>query len=65
MLVPMLDLASDLAAEQGAREVDIGMAHRGRLNVLVHNVGRAYESIFAKFEGASTTLTRPTPAPAT
>jgi 2-oxoglutarate decarboxylase len=52
MLVPMLDLAADLAAEQGAREVDIGMAHRGRLNVLVHNVGRAYESIFAKFEGS-------------
>jgi 2-oxoglutarate decarboxylase len=52
MLVPMLDLASDLAAEQGAREVVMGMAHRGRLNVLVHNVGRAYESIFAKFEGS-------------
>ena len=52
MLVPMLDLAADLAAEQGAREVDIGMAHRGRLNVLVHNVGRAYESIIAKFEGS-------------
>jgi 2-oxoglutarate decarboxylase len=52
MLVPMLDLAADLAAEQGAHEVDIGMAHRGRLNVLVHNVGRAYESIFAKFEGS-------------
>ena len=52
VLVPMLDLAADLAAEQGAREVDIGMAHRGRLNVLVHNVGRAYESIFAKFEGS-------------
>lgn len=51
MLVPMLDLAADLAAEQGAREVDIGMAHRGRLNVLVHNVGRAYESILAEFEG--------------
>jgi 2-oxoglutarate dehydrogenase E1 component len=51
MMVPMLDLAADLAAEQGAREMDIGMAHRGRLNVLVHNVGRAYESIFAEFEG--------------
>ncbi len=52
MMVPMLDYAADLAAEQGAREVDIGMAHRGRLNVLVHNVGRAYESIFAEFEGS-------------
>ncbi len=50
-LVPMLDLASDLAADQGAREVAIGMAHRGRLNVLVHTVGRPYESIMAEFEG--------------
>ena len=30
------------------------MAHRGRLNVLAHNLGRAYETIFAEFEGAST-----------
>ncbi len=50
-LVPMLDLANDLAADQGAREVAIGMAHRGRLNVLVHTVGRPYESIMAEFEG--------------
>ncbi|MFI5234336.1 MAG: multifunctional oxoglutarate decarboxylase/oxoglutarate dehydrogenase thiamine pyrophosphate-binding subunit/dihydrolipoyllysine-residue succinyltransferase subunit [Gemmatimonadales bacterium] len=51
LLVPMLDLAVDLSAQQGARDVVIGMAHRGRLNVLVHNVGRPYESIFAEFEG--------------
>ena len=50
-LVPMLDLATDLAAEQGARELAIGMAHRGRLNVLVHTVGRPYETILAEFEG--------------
>ena len=30
------------------------MAHRGRLNVLAHNLGRAYETIFREFEGAST-----------
>ncbi len=30
------------------------MAHRGRLNVLAHNLGRPYETIFAEFEGAST-----------
>ena len=30
------------------------MAHRGRLNVLAHNLGRAYDTIFAEFEGAST-----------
>jgi 2-oxoglutarate decarboxylase len=51
LLVPMLDLVLELSADQGAREVAIGMAHRGRLNVLAHNVGRPYESIFAEFEG--------------
>ena len=50
-LVPMLDLTTELAAEQGARDVVVGMAHRGRLNVLVHNVGRPYETILGEFEG--------------
>ncbi|MEA2358828.1 MAG: hypothetical protein QOI62_2088, partial [Solirubrobacteraceae bacterium] len=54
MTVPMLDEAIQLAAAHGAREVVIGMAHRGRLNVLAHNLGRPYETIFAEFEGAST-----------
>src|SRR6188472_3803449 len=53
MTVPMLDEMNQLAAAQGAREVVIGMAHRGRLNVLAHNLGRAYETIFREFEGAS------------
>jgi 2-oxoglutarate dehydrogenase E1 component len=52
MLVPMLDLIIELATQQGAREVVLGMAHRGRLNVLAHTVGRPYETIFAEFEGA-------------
>ena len=51
MLVPMLDYAIELSARQGAREVVIGMAHRGRLNVLAHTVGRPIETIFAEFEG--------------
>jgi 2-oxoglutarate decarboxylase len=51
MLVPMLDLTIESAAEGGARDVVIGMAHRGRLNVLAHTVGRPYETIFAEFEG--------------
>jgi len=51
MLVPMLDMLIEQASQQGAREVVIGMAHRGRLNVLAHTVGRPYESIFAEFEG--------------
>ncbi len=51
MLVPMLDLTIEQAAATGARDVVIGMAHRGRLNVLAHTVGRPYETIFAEFEG--------------
>ncbi|HKE78956.1 MAG TPA: multifunctional oxoglutarate decarboxylase/oxoglutarate dehydrogenase thiamine pyrophosphate-binding subunit/dihydrolipoyllysine-residue succinyltransferase subunit [Solirubrobacteraceae bacterium] len=54
MTVPMLDETIQLAAAVGAREVVVGMAHRGRLNVLAHNLGRPYETIFAEFEGAST-----------
>ena len=54
MTVPMLDELIQLAATRGAREVVIGMAHRGRLNVLAHNLGRPYDSIFAEFEGSST-----------
>ncbi|MGH7525537.1 MAG: multifunctional oxoglutarate decarboxylase/oxoglutarate dehydrogenase thiamine pyrophosphate-binding subunit/dihydrolipoyllysine-residue succinyltransferase subunit, partial [Gemmatimonadales bacterium] len=51
LLVPMLDLTIERAAESGARDVVIGMAHRGRLNVLAHTIGRPYETIFAEFEG--------------
>ncbi len=54
MTVPMLDELTQLAASRGAREVVIGMAHRGRLNVLAHNLGRPYQTIFAEFEGSST-----------
>jgi 2-oxoglutarate dehydrogenase E1 component len=54
VLVPMLDEAIRLAAESGAHEVVMGMAHRGRLNVLAHVVGRPYESILREFEGERT-----------
>jgi len=54
MTVPMLDELIQLAALSGGREVVLGMAHRGRLNVLAHNLGRPYDTIFAEFEGAST-----------
>ncbi len=54
MTVPMVDELIQLSAAHGGREVVIGMAHRGRLNVLAHNLGRPYETIFAEFEGAST-----------
>jgi 2-oxoglutarate dehydrogenase E1 component len=51
VMVPMLDEAIDEAADLGAREVVIGMAHRGRLNVLVHILGKPYATLFAEFEG--------------
>ena len=51
VLVPMLDEAVELAARGGAHEVLIGIAHRGRLNVLTHTVGRSYASILREFEG--------------
>ncbi|HEX2233878.1 MAG TPA: thiamine pyrophosphate-dependent enzyme, partial [Thermoleophilaceae bacterium] len=61
-LVPMLDETIELSAEAGAREVILGMAHRGRLNVLAHTVGRPYESILVEFEGEQT-LSADTAAP--
>ncbi len=54
MTVPMLDELIQLSAVNGGKEVVVGMAHRGRLNVLAHNLGRPYDTIFAEFEGAST-----------
>jgi 2-oxoglutarate decarboxylase len=50
--VPMIDEIATLARRNGAEEVVIGMAHRGRLAVLAHNLGRSVESILAEFEGA-------------
>jgi len=49
-MVPMLDRVLTDAGEAGARNVVIGMAHRGRLNVLAHIVGVSYEGILAEFE---------------
>jgi len=52
VVVPMIDSLVTHARSNGAEEVVIGMAHRGRLSVLVHNLGRSAESIMAEFEGA-------------
>jgi 2-oxoglutarate dehydrogenase E1 component len=52
--IPMLDESLELAAHGGAREVVIGMAHRGRLNVLAHTIGMPYEKILREFEGERT-----------
>src|SRR5438874_1460755 len=54
VMVPMLDETIELAAEGGAHEVVIGMAHRGRLNVLANTIGRPYETILREFEGERT-----------
>jgi len=51
-IVPMLDEIAAFAGRSGAGELALGMAHRGRLSVLAHNVGRPVESILAEFEGA-------------
>jgi 2-oxoglutarate dehydrogenase E1 component len=51
-VVPMIDELVTIARRGGAEEVVIGMAHRGRLDVLTHNLGRSVESIMAEFEGA-------------
>ena len=52
VVVPMLDEAVTLSQRAGADEVVFGMAHRGRLSVLAHNLGRSVESILAEFEGS-------------
>lgn len=49
-LVPLLLEAVEEAARHGVREVVLGMAHRGRLNVLAHVVGKPFERIFREFE---------------
>ncbi len=54
VMVPMLDEAIEVGADFGAHEVVIGMAHRGRLNVLAHVVGRPYDVILREFEGERT-----------
>jgi 2-oxoglutarate dehydrogenase E1 component len=49
--IPALDTIISQAAELGVEEVMIGMAHRGRLNVLSNIMGKSYEAIFDGFEG--------------
>ncbi|MAE87748.1 MAG: 2-oxoglutarate dehydrogenase E1 component [Flammeovirgaceae bacterium] len=49
--IPALDKIIRKSSEMGVEEVVIGMAHRGRLNVLANIMGKTYEEIFAEFEG--------------
>lgn len=52
-LIPALDAIINLAADDKVEEVVIGMAHRGRLNVLANTMGKTYEQIFSEFEGTA------------
>jgi 2-oxoglutarate dehydrogenase E1 component len=49
-LLPLLDSILSAAADQGAAQAVLAMSHRGRLNVMVHTVGRDAAEIFARFE---------------
>jgi 2-oxoglutarate dehydrogenase E1 component len=51
--IPFLDAVINTAAKLGVEEVMIGMAHRGRLNVLANIMGKTYEQIFSEFEGTA------------
>ena len=54
-LIPMLDCMVNEAAESGATDVVLGMAHRGRLNVLTNIFSKKYEYLFSEFEGKYST----------
>ncbi|MFO7823603.1 MAG: 2-oxoglutarate dehydrogenase E1 component [Cyclobacterium sp.] len=51
--IPFLDALINQASDMGVEEVMIGMAHRGRLNVLANIMGKTYEQIFSEFEGTA------------
>jgi 2-oxoglutarate dehydrogenase E1 component len=51
--IAALDAIINVGAENGVEEVVIGMAHRGRLNVLANIMGKTYEQIFSEFEGTA------------
>ncbi len=57
-LVPLLDLAIERAAEQGIKEIVLGMGHRGRLNLLANIIGKSPRAIFREFEDKVTDLHR-------
>ena len=57
-LVPLIDLALEKAGAQGVREVVLGMAHRGRLNVLANVMGKSPRTIFREFEDKDPEMNR-------
>src|SRR5205823_2899015 len=56
-LIPLLDVVVSRSVQNGVKEVIIGMAHRGRLNVLANIVGKDPKAIFAAFEGTGISQT--------
>ncbi len=58
-LIPALDSVIEKGAELGIEEFVIGMAHRGRLNVLANIMQKTYKDIFAEFEGKGYSATSP------
>ena len=59
VVIPLLDTLVRQITENGCREVILGMAHRGRLNVQTHILGKSYEEIFREFEEGLVDLDRP------
>src|ERR1700722_15813540 len=51
--IPALDTIINVASDHSVQEVVIGMAHRGRLNILANIMGKTYEQIFGEFEGTA------------
>lgn len=52
VLIPMLDELIKVALDHGTNSLMVGMAHRGRLNVLAHTLGKPYEKIFSEFHNS-------------
>ncbi|MBC8104579.1 MAG: 2-oxoglutarate dehydrogenase E1 component [Cytophagales bacterium] len=59
MMVPILDAIVHCTARTGTREVVIGMAHRGRLNVLAHILGKPYAAILSEFPNPNAPHAKP------
>ena len=57
-VIPMIDFMIETGGKHGIEEVYLGMAHRGRLNVLVNTMGKSYQRIFSEFEGYIDPATR-------
>ncbi len=57
-LIPLLDTILNAAGEAGMEEVVMGMAHRGRLNVLANTIGKEYARIFREFDDADVAKTQ-------